>query len=157
MGKGADLADRFEAANNDFIRKLEALRPEQWAMTCEETGWPVNVTAHHVAESTGALTQIIGGVASGADLPGITSEMLDQINAEHAQRAATVTRDETVQLARTNGAQAVQTLRSLGDEQLLNTMNVASMGGSVSAEWIAENVLIGHIGMHWPMIERAVS
>lgn len=157
MGKGADLADRFEAANNDFIRKLEGLSPEQWSKQCVETGWPVNVTAHHIAESTGALTQIVGGVASGANLPPITSDMLDQINAEHAQRAASVTSGETVQLARTNGAQAAQVLRGLSDEQLQNTMDLPTMGGRVSAEWITENVLIGHIGMHLPMIERAVS
>lgn len=157
--KGADLATRFEAANADFIRKIEGLSPEQWSKLCVETGWPVGVTAHHVAEDHGVLAQLVGGVASGAAVPGITSEMLEAMNAEHAQRAANVTRDETIQLARTNGVQAAQVLRSLTDEQLQKTLEMPTPAGPqpMSAESIAANVLIGHINMHLPMIEKAVS
>lgn len=153
--KGAELADRFEQTNQGFIGKLEGLTPEQWGRPVDETGWSVGVTAHHVAEDHAVLSQLLGGVASGASMPPITSEALDSMNAEHAQRAGNVSRDETVQLARTNGAQAAQTLRGLSDEQLQNTIGLPA--GQVTAEWVAENILIGHMSMHLPMIEKAVS
>ncbi|MEX1103846.1 MAG: DinB family protein [Dehalococcoidia bacterium] len=157
--KGADLATRFEAANADFIQKIEGLSPEQWSKPCAETGWTAGVTAHHVAEDHAVLAQLIGGVASGASMPPITAQALDAMNAEHAQRAANVTRDETLQLARTNGAQAAQMLRGLSDEQLQNTITFATPAGdqTMTAAAVAQNVLIGHIGMHLPMIESAVS
>ncbi len=157
--KGADLAERFEQTNAGFIKALERLTPEQWSKQCAETGWPVGVTAHHVAEDHAVLSQLIGGIASGATLPPTTAAALDAMNAEHAQRAANVTRDETVALARTNGVQAVQTLRGLSDEQLQNTIGMPVPGGSqpMTAEWVAENILIGHMAMHLPMIEQAVS
>lgn len=154
MSKGAELAERFEQTNADFVSKLEGLSDEQWAKTCEETGWSVGVTAHHVAEDHAVLAQMIGGVASGAKVPPITSEALDSMNAEHAQRTAGVSRNETIQLARTNGAQAAQMLRGLNDEALQNTIGLPA--GQVTAEWVTENILIGHVGMHLPMIENAV-
>lgn len=159
MPKGADLAAKFEETNEHFIGKLEGLNDEQWSKTCVETGWPVGVTAHHVAESHATLAQLIGGVASGVSVPPITSELLNAMNQDHAERAADVTRDETIQLARTNGAHAAQTLRGLSDEQLQGTLNMPGPNGPVpmSAEAITQNVLIGHIGMHLPMIEKAVS
>jgi hypothetical protein len=157
--KGADLAIRFEAANDNFVRKLEALTPEQWTKPCVEVGWPVGVTAHHVAEGHATIAQLVGGVGTGAALPPITREMLDANNAEHAQRAAGVTRAETVQLARTNGAQAAQVLRGLSDAQLQATAQLPGPAGpqAMSAESIAENILIGHIGMHLSMIDQTVS
>jgi hypothetical protein len=159
MAKGADLAERFEQSNEDFIRKLEGLSDEQWAKACEETGWPVGVTAHHVAEDHAVLAQLIRGVASGANIPPITPQGLDTMNAEHARRAADVTRDQTVQLARTNGAQAAEMLRGLTDEQLQNTITFGTPAGDqvMTAEAVAQNVLVGHMGMHLPMIEKAVS
>ena len=159
MTKGADLATKFEATNEDFINRIQGLTDQQWAKECEETGWSVGVTAHHLAESHATLGQLIAGVASGNSVPPITPDMLNTINAEHAQRAANVTRNETLQLARTSGAQAAQILRGLTDEQLQRTLEMPGPSGpaSMTAESITENILIGHMGMHLPMIDRAIS
>lgn len=147
------LADRFEQANKDFIATIEGTTPEQWARTCADVGWPVGVTAHHVAVSTGALAGLVRAMAAGQS-PSLSPEELDRMNAEHAQTAANCTRDETVEIARTTGADAAEALRSLTDRQLTNT---ADMGhGPMTLQQVIEMIVIGHPGMHLAGIRAAL-
>ena len=155
--KGEDLADRFEKANTEFIATVSGLSDEQWKAPCAGEQWPAGVLAHHVAEDHGVLAGLINTIATGGQLPPIDAKALDAMNAEHAQRAAGVSRDETVALAKSEGTKAAALLRSLSDEQLERTSPFGVTGGDISAEQIAENILIGHMGMHLPSIRAAVS
>lgn len=159
MTKGDELADAFEAANQRLIERVQALTDEQWARTVEETGWSVGVTAHHLAESHAGLSRMVATIASGEDFPPVTPDALNRGNAEHARRAAHATREETVALARENGAEAAAMLRSLSDAGLQNTFSFPAGGETrtLTAEEVARNILIGHMGMHLAMIEKAIS
>ena len=60
------LAAKFEQPNNDVIATVEAASDEQWAATCEEEGWSVAVTAHHIGSGYTPLTGLVQAMASGA-------------------------------------------------------------------------------------------
>ncbi len=155
--KGQDLADQFEQANAEFVKTIESLTDEQWKRACAGEEWPVGTTAHHVAEDHGVLTGLIKTLASGGTLPPIDAEALNGINADHARRAAGVSREETIALAQSGAQGAVSMLRGLSDEQLAKSAMFPAAGGEVNAQQLVENILIGHIGMHLPSIKQATS
>ena len=145
---GEQLASRFEASNTELITRVESMTDSEWAHPTAVEGWPAGVTAHHVAEAAASLTGLVQTVAQGGQLPPITMDMLNAGNAEHALRAANVTREETAALLRTNGEAAAKMLRSLSDEEFARTGVLPAMGAPMSAQQFAENVLIGHMNMH---------
>ena len=51
VGKGEDLANRFEQANADFIRAVEAVSDERWTGKAPDEDRPRGAIAHHVASS----------------------------------------------------------------------------------------------------------
>ena len=47
--RAAALAERFERINQDLIATVERCSDADWRRACAGEGWPVGVTAHHVA------------------------------------------------------------------------------------------------------------
>src|SRR5215212_11947043 len=132
--RAAALADAFESANNQVIAAVEGCTPDQWGRTCQDEGWSVGVAAHHVAVNHPIIAGLVQLVANGQPLPAITMEMIDAGNAQHAQEYANVSRDETLELLRRDGAAAASMVRGLTDEQLDRTAPMAFAGGQ---EWSA--------------------
>ena len=153
--KSEELASQFEEANNGLLGLVSGLSDEQWKKTCADEGWSVGVTAHHVAESLGTLTGLIQALAAGAPVPTITAEALNEGNAEHAQRASNVSREETAALLRQNIQAASTAIRSLSDEQLARTAPFPM--GELAAEQIVSVIMVGHPQMHTAGIKAAVS
>jgi len=151
------LARGFEQANGELISLLEHCSDEQWRASCQAEGWTVSVTAHHVAGGHEAISNFVQILANGQPLPPITGEMLDRMNAEHAEQYADCGRAETVELLRRNGEAAAETVRRLSDEHLDRSAPMALMGGApVSARQMVENILIGHVREHTTSIRAAL-
>jgi hypothetical protein len=115
----------------------------------------VNVVAHHIAESHETLANLIHTIANGGQVPVITADFVNGLNADHANRAAECQKDETLELARTGGVQAASMLRTLAEEQFARTAVMPAAGGEVDAATLSEVLLIGHIGMHLESIKTA--
>jgi hypothetical protein len=154
--KGEKLARQFEQANAEFVSFVRELSPEQWKAECPGEGWTVGVVAHHIADDHGILADLVKTIANGGVVPVLTADFINGLNADHAQRAAGCTREETVELAQSRGAQAADMLLSLSDQQFTETAVMPLAGGEVSAEVISEMLLIGHIGMHIGSIQAAI-
>ena len=154
---GETLAQHFDAANSQIIQKVGALPDESWDLTAPE-GWPVGVTVHHIAESYEGLAGMVQTIATGGQFPPLTQEMLDKGNAQHAIRAAGVTKAETLQLLHEWGRVAAAMLRSLTDEQLATTAPMPLAGQQeMSAAEVAESVLIGHGKTHFAGVEATTA
>jgi uncharacterized damage-inducible protein DinB len=155
MGERAQaLADRFEAANREIISTVEKCSDAEWRTKCAGETWSVGVVAHHVAESHAGIARIIQTIAAGQPLPSVTTEMIDQRNAQHAQQQANCTKQETLDLLRKNGASAATTVRGLCDEQLQRSGTLRA--GPMSAEQVVEGILIGHVKGHLASIRSAI-
>jgi hypothetical protein len=97
-------------------------------------------------------------VANGQEVPAITMEMLDAANAQHAQEFANVSREETLELLKRDGATVTSTLRGLTDQQLDRTAPMAFAGGQAwSARDLIERILIGHPTQHGASIKAALA
>jgi uncharacterized damage-inducible protein DinB len=152
--RGEELANRFEAANREIISTVEKCSDAQWRTRCAGETWSVGVVAHHVAESHAGIARIIQTVAAGQPLPQITTEMIDERNAQHARQHANCTKEETLELLRKNGASAVAAVRGLSDEQLQRSGTLRA--GPMTAEQVVERILIGHAQGHLASIRAAI-
>ena len=150
------LAGKFEAVNGDVIATVEAASDEQWAAVTSEEGWPVGVVAHHVGGGYPLLAGLIQGLASGADLPALTQDMLDQSNAQHATEHANCTKEETLEMLRTGGVAVSGAVRGLTDDQLDISKEVLAGAPAMSIEQVIEGILIGTAVEHLASIKKAI-
>jgi hypothetical protein len=152
------LAADFESANNAVIAAVEGCSNDQWQAICKEEGWSVAVAAHHVAASHAGIMGLAQLVADGKEVPALTMEVFDAANAQHAREFANVSRDETLELLRRDGASVASALRALSDEQLDRTAPMAFAGGQPwSTAEVIERILIGHPREHGASITAALA
>jgi DinB superfamily len=151
------VADQFEKANSDLVSMLEGLSDEQWQTTLDGEGWPIRVGACHIAEHYNNLWLLVDIAANGKPIPDWAPKGpgdIDKLNAEIAGRNAGRGRQEALDMLRSNAAKVTTNLRTLSDEQLDRKFTLPT-GGEFTTEQIAQMMLVGHIGMHAPSIQKA--
>jgi uncharacterized damage-inducible protein DinB len=153
--RARELAERFQAANEELVGFLERLPDPSWHLTCPGEGWTVGVTAHHVAAAYPAHMRIFQAIADGSPPPTLRWRDLDEINARHAAQFAGCGKQETLDLLSERAEVVAGSLRVLTDEQLGRRGSFIDRLPSLTvAEWI-EMVLIGHVEMHLASIREA--
>ena len=151
------LADRLEQATNEMIAVVDRTSDADWRADCPNEGRTVAVTAHHLAGGLKAVAGWVHGIATGQPAAAVSWETVHQANASHAERYANVTREETLERLRANGAAAVQMVRGLSDEQLDRVAEVFAGDGTITAEQLIENNLIGHVQGHLANVRQVVT
>jgi quercetin dioxygenase-like cupin family protein len=151
------LAWRFTQANDALIELVERATPTQWRAICADTGWTVAVQAHHIAENHAHISGMIRQIAEGQPPAPVPVDVLDAVNARHAEAYADVSQAETVALLRNNGALAAEIYRALTDDQLALTA-VTLVGAPPSTVVGLVNYLaIGEIERHGQAIREALA
>jgi hypothetical protein len=159
--RSTQLADRFEATHEGFIRLVESLSEEQWRLkgkndpsspiNDEDEGRPVGVIAHHVAVTGDWVMERIQAVLLDQPTPPIDSR---DVNARHATNFAEVSKEEVLDRLRRSGASITEALRAIPDEKLDLERRLPS--GSMTVQQRIERVLIGHIQSHQRSIEATL-
>jgi len=157
MAKAEELAKAFEQANDEVIAACESCSEADWGKVTSEEQWSIGVLAHHLAGGH----QIIAGLAvamGSGQVPDVPSmEKIHENNAAHAKQFAKVGKTETLELLRSNGAQAAEMVRGMSDEQLAKTAVLAPVGADpVSAQFVIEGILIGTIQGHMKSFNATV-
>lgn len=150
------LANKLETANNDAISTVGACSDEQWGKTCAEEGWTVAVTAHHIASGYAPLTGLVQAMASGADLPGLTMDQIDEGNKAHQAEFASVSVQDTVDLLKSGGSAAVAAIRGLSDEQLERKAVLLQGNPEMTTEQVIEGFVIGSTTGHMASIKKTI-
>jgi hypothetical protein len=73
---------------------------------------------HHVASVYPIEIELAQTIAGGKPVVGVTSEVINSMNASHAEQNRDVTRDEALALLRRNSEVAAAAIRSLTEEDL---------------------------------------
>ena len=154
--KGEALAKQFEAKAEDARTVLEKLTDADWKKTTAAEKWTVAATAHHLASSYERVPQIITTIAAGQSIPNFTPQILDQMNAKHAEEFAGCTKAETLALHKKGTATAAAVLRNLSDEQLATSGTVFAGLPPMTAEQLAFNALIKHTDEHYGSIKKTI-
>lgn len=154
--RATDLANRLEKTNGDVISLVESLSDEQWNGTTKEEGWTVAATAHHVAATYGAVVPLIQGLASGATIPPIPLDFINEGNAKHAAEFKECGREETLTLLREGCKSATQMISSLSDEGLDRKTVLLEGGPELTTEQAIEGILIQHAQTHSQSIREVI-
>ncbi len=154
--KGEAFARQFEAKVEEATALLEKLSDADWKKTTAAEKWTVGVTAHHIARSYEAVTNIIKTIAAGQALPPFTTGMLDEMNAQHAKEFAGCTKPETIALHKKGAAAAAAVVRGLSDAELAKSGTVFTGVPPMSAEELVKRALLGHIDEHFGSIRKTI-
>lgn len=154
--KSEALAKQYEAKVQEATAAMEKISEADWKKTTAAEKWTVGVVAHHVAGGHEGISGIIKTVAGGQSIPNFTMDMLDGMNAKHAQEFANVGKAATVALHKKNAATAAEMVRGLSDADLARSGTVLTGMPPMSVEQIVTNILINHIDDHFGSIRKTV-
>jgi hypothetical protein len=158
MGKRAEaLAERIAEGHRELIAFVEALSEADWRTTCPNEEWTVGVVVHHVASMLPAELDLIKTLASGQPIMGVTPEVVDRINAQHAREYADCTIEETLDLLRRNSALLVSAVRELTDAELDQAAPVSLHWDTpLTTQYFIEDHPLSHAYDHLASIRAAV-
>jgi hypothetical protein len=154
--RGETLARQFEAKAQEATTAIEGLSDADWRKVTNAEQWPVGVVAHHIATAHAGLSGLVKLLADGKPGPGITMNILHELNAKHAREFASCTKTETVALLKANAAAAAATLRGIGDTDFDRSGTVLAGMPPVSAGQLAAGLLCTHIDEHLGSIKATV-
>jgi hypothetical protein len=149
MGARAEkLASKFDESCRELNQVVERLSDADWKKVTSAEKWPVGVVAHHVAGGHARISRLVQLVAKGQPVPHLTRDMVNENNAKHAKEHAHTGKAETLELLRTNGANATSMVRGLSDAELDRSGTVLSGMPPVTAVQAIEGILINHVHEH---------
>ncbi len=156
MGTKSDvLVKQLEAKVREAMATLEKLSDADWKKVTEAEKWAVGVTAHHLAGSLEPIAKMVKAVAAGESLE-FTNDMLNEMNAKHAQDYANCTKAETMELLRKGAEVAAAVVRGLSDDQLAKSAIVFQGAPPMTAEQLLAVALLEHIEEHFGSIRKTV-
>ena len=150
-----DLVQRFNALNEDLLNFVQTCDSADWTKVTEAEGWQVGVTARHIAVAHYPVIEWVQMIVQGDVLPPVTMQTIDQINAQHAAEHQRCTKEEVVDLLRTNHAKVIAYLETLGDEDLARQGYLTLFDADVSASTLFTAVLIDATAAHLESMKAA--
>jgi len=156
MSKRAqDLAKRLQQGADELIAFVEPLSDAEWQTLCPD-GRPVGVVVHHVASSYTVEVDLVRKLASGQAISGITPEMVNEGNAQHAEEHVETGKAETLDLLRRNSALAAEAIGALNDEEL-DRVSPISLNRYIplSTQYFIEDHPVSHSYHHLMSIQAA--
>ncbi|MGD2097536.1 MAG: DinB family protein [Desulfobacterales bacterium] len=140
--RAKELSGRFMNFNQKLIAFVEKCSDENWGKVCSGENWPVSVVARHIAAGHYSAIGLAQLIVEGKQLPELTSEIIDQGNAQHAKKHSNCTKDEVLGILREKGSSAAEYIAGLDDADLDRTSNLPLAGGNISAQQCIENIII---------------
>ncbi len=150
-----DLAKKVEQANNYLLRAIENSTDEQWRAKCADGEWAQGFAGYHAAASIGGITGMLQGLAQGVKLPPMTMADVDQQNVGQLKEHEGCTKQEALDMLRTNSPASVQFVRSLSDADLDRKVSLLTEMPEMTIEQVAEMLLVGHPTGHAQSITNA--
>ncbi len=159
MSKRAEaLAERIAQGHRELIAFVNTLSEADWRTHCPNEDRTVGVLIHHVASVLPAELDLVKVLASGQPITGVTLEMVDQMNAQHAQEHMHCSRQETLDLLRRNSGLVVGAIRELSDAELDRAAPVSlHWDAPLTTQYFIEEHPLSHPYHHLASIRAAVS
>jgi len=146
---GAEIAQRFEAANQAAVDTVLGPARQVWDRPTEAEGWPVAVTARHIALGHELMASWARALRDRTQLTG--GYDIHQRNAEVAAEGVVATPEEVADLLRSNGRVVAATLRELDESHLDGEIDFA--GRQMPRVMLAE-ASVRHVDAHLASILR---
>jgi hypothetical protein len=156
-GRADALADRLEKGAKALTDFAASLTDAQWKTRCMPDGRTVGVIVHHVGFVYPIEIDISKPLSKGEPLTGVTMDDVHAMNAKHAIDFADVTKEQAIELVRTNSATAAAAIRALSDEQLAQAAPASLYADApVTCQFILEDHAVRHSYHHLARLRRTV-
>jgi hypothetical protein len=151
------LAQRLEQGIDALIGFANTLSDAQWQTPIPKDGRKVGVVVHHVASVFPIEIELAQVLAKGQPIAGVSWDDVHAMNAKHAQDNDAVTRQQAIELLRTNSAQAAAAIRAFTDTQLETAAtNSLYADAPLTCQHMLEDHAVRHCYHHLAKIRAAV-
>jgi uncharacterized damage-inducible protein DinB len=121
-GRAPSLAQRFEAATEQVVKFVNGISDEQWRRVDQAEGLSIGAMVQHLAAGDRLARSVVEALAHGAQRPPYATEVATEdrarLQAHEAAQFAHLSRAETIELLRRQGAEVAQTISNLSDAEL---------------------------------------
>jgi len=152
-----ELARRLELGALALEAFAGSLTDLEWQSRVPGDGRKIGVVVHHVASVYPIEIELAQTLAKGLPIEGVTPEVINQMNAVHAKKFNSVTKEETIELLRTNSAAAAAAIREFTDEQLDAAAPVSlNSNAPLTCQFMIEDHAVRHSYHHLARIRAAL-
>lgn len=152
-----ELARRLELGALALEAFAGSLTEFEWQSRLPKDGRKIGVVVHHVASVYPVEIELAQVVAQGEAVEGLTSAVIDKMNADHAKKVDGVTKEETIQLLKENSAAAAAAIRALTDEELDRAVPVSLYANAiVTCQFVLEDHAVRHSYHHLGRLRAAL-
>lgn len=156
--KANDIADRIlmgAVALEDYAEKLS---DSDWKRKVAGDGRTIGVVVHHVASLYPVEIDLARLLASGQPITNVTKDIVDQMNAKHAQENTTVEKKETLELLRGNSKAAADSVRAFTDIELEKAAPVSlNADAPLTTQFFIEDHALRHSFHHLARIRATLN
>ena len=159
MSRRAELlASRIEQGAAGLAAFVEGLSESEWSTPVSPSDRrPVGVIVHHVASVYPIEVDLARAIAGGKAVTDVTWEVVAELNAQHGQKHAGITKTSALELLHRNSSEAAAAVRTFTDEELDRAAPFSlSFGAPVTAQFVIEDHALRHSWHHLARIRKAL-
>ena len=152
-----ELARRLELGALALEAFASSLTEFEWQIRLPRDGRKIGVLVHHVASVYPIEIELAQTLAKGQAVEGLTMDVVDKMNADHAKKFDGVSKAETLQLLKENSAAAASAIRALTDAELDQAAPVSLYANAIlTCQFVLEDHAVRHSYHHLGRIRAAL-
>jgi hypothetical protein len=152
-----ELARRLELGAVALEAFAGSLTEFEWQTRLPHDGRKIGVVVHHVASVYPLEIELAQQVAKGEVVEGLTMDVINKMNAEHAKKFDGVTKEETIELLKQNSVAAATAIRALSDDELDQAVPVSLYANALlTCQFVLEDHAVRHSFDHLGRIRAAL-
>jgi hypothetical protein len=151
------LASRLEQGAAALATFASTLNDLEWNTRVPKDGRKVGIVVHHVASVYPIEIHLAQELAKGNAITGVTWDVINEMNAKHANEHEAVTKAETIALLRQNSSAAAAAIRALSDEAIDRAAPISLYGDApLTCQFMLEDHAVRHSFHHLAKVQAAV-
>lgn len=152
-----ELARRLELGALALEAFASSLTEFEWQSRLPGDGRKIGVVVHHVASVYPIEIQLAQLLAKGQPVEGVTWDVINKMNAAHANEFDGVSKEDTIELLKKNSAAAAAAIRELTDEELEQAAAVSLYANApLTCQFFVEDHALRHSYHHLARIRAAL-
>jgi hypothetical protein len=152
-----ELARRLELGAVALEAFAGSLTEFEWQTRLPHDGRKIGVVVHHVASVYPLEIELAQQVAKGEVVEGLTMDVINKMNAEHAKKFDGVTKEEAIELLKQNSVAAATAIRALSDDELDQAVPVSLYANALlTCQFVLEDHAVRHSFHHLGRIRAAL-
>jgi hypothetical protein len=152
------LADRITQGADALAVFAKGLSDSDWQTPVPGDGRTIGVIVHHVASMYPLEIELAQSLASGKPITGATMDVVDQMNAKHAQEHAEVGKQETLDFLHHTSKAASEAVRAFTDAELDSAAEVSlNADAPLTAQFFIEDHALRHSFHHLARIRMTLN